>query len=134
MNKPMIRTYDDLLQEKARLRIQLDAQKAELNGRIRDLKEKLAPVGSILSAIGGITAMGAANPVLKTGVGLAVDIFLKKKLFKNSGLITGLLGSFVVRNVATKVVGGAVGLLIGKLVKKLASRKSPKSPGPATQE
>lgn len=130
----MIRTYDDLLQEKARLRTQLDAQKAELNGRIRNLKEKLAPVGSILSAIGGITAMRAVNPVLKTGVGLAVDMLLKRKLFKNSGLITGLVGSFLVRNVATKVVGGAAGLFIGKLLKKLAKRKSsPKSPDPATQ-
>lgn len=130
----MIRTYEDLLQEKARLSKQLDAQKAELNGRIRHLKEKLAPVGTILSAIGGITAMGAANPVLKTGVGLAVDVLLKKKLFKKSGLVTGLLGSFLVRNVATKIVGGAAGVLIGKLVKKLARRKSHKPPGPVTPE
>lgn len=130
----MIRTYDDLLLEKARLRAQLDAKKAELNGRITHLKEKLAPVGAILSAIGGITAMGAANPVLKTGVGLAVDMFLKKKLFKKSGLITGLVGSFLVRNVATKVVGGAAGLLIGKLLKKLAGRKSHKPAGMATPE
>lgn len=128
MSKPVIKSYDDLLLEKERLRTQLNVQKNELNDRIRNVKEKLAPVGTILSAVGGITAMGASNPMLKTGVGFAVDMLLKKKLFKNSGLITGLIGSFLVRNVATKVVAGTAGMLLGKLAKKLVTRKSPKPP------
>ncbi|WP_315822210.1 hypothetical protein [Paraflavitalea speifideaquila] len=78
MNKPAIRSYNNLLQEQERLRKQLAVQKAELNGRIREVREKLAPVGTILSAVGGITAMGAKNPLLKSGIGLAVDLFLKK--------------------------------------------------------
>jgi hypothetical protein len=132
MSKPIIKSYEDLLLEKARLQAQLNVQKNELNERVRNVKEKLAPVGTILSAVGGITAMGAANPMLKTGVGIAVDMFLKKKLFKNSGLITGLVGSFLVRNVATKVVAGTAGALLGKLAKKLMTRKESK-PQTATQ-
>ncbi len=132
MSKPVIKTYDDLLLEKERLRTQLSTQKNELNGRIRDVKEKLAPVGTILSALGGITALGAANPLLKTGVGFAVDMLLKKKLFKGSGLLTGLIGSFLVRNVATKVVAGTAGILLGKLVKKLVTRKAPQPPAAST--
>jgi hypothetical protein len=124
MSKPIIKSYDDLLLEKARLQAQLNVQKNELNERVKSVKEKLAPVGTILSAIGGITAMKAANPMVKTGIGIAVDMLLKKKLFKNSGLITGLVGSFLVRNVATKIVAGTAGVLLGKLAKKLVTRKA----------
>lgn len=131
MNKPLIKSYDDLLQEQDRLRKQLNVQKTELNGRIREVKEKLAPVGTILSAIGGISAFTAKNPMVKSGIGLAVDMFVKKRLFRKSGLVTGILGSFLLRNVATKVVAGAAGVLISTLVKKLAGRKSRK---PAMQE
>ena len=131
MNKPLIKSYDDLLQEQDRLRKQLNVQKTELNGRIRDVKEKLAPVGTILSAIGGISAFTAKNPMVKSGIGLAVDMLVKGRLFKKSGLVTGILGSFLLRNVATKVAAGAAGVLITKLVKKFAKKKSPK---PATQE
>lgn len=132
MSKPIIRSYDDLLLEKERLRTQLDTQKSELNGRIREVKEKLAPVGTILSAIGGITALGAGNPLLKTGVGFAVDMLLKKKLFKGSGLLKGLVGSFLVRNVATKILTGTAGVLLGKLVKKVVTSKAPQPPAAST--
>ncbi|AXY78366.1 hypothetical protein D3H65_32175 [Paraflavitalea soli] len=131
MNKPVIKSYEDLLQEQDRLRKQLNTQKAELNGRIREVKEKLAPVGTIISAIGGISAMGAKNPMIKSGIGLAVDMFLKGRLFRKSGLVTGILGSFLVRNVATKVAAGAAGALIGTLIKKFTHRKPGK---PAMQE
>lgn len=134
MNKPVIRSYEDLLQEQDRLRKQLNAQKTELNGRIRDVKEKLAPVGTIISAIGGISAFGAKNPMIKSGIGLAVDMLVKGRLFKKSGLVTGILGSFLVRNVATKVAAGAAGVLISTLIKKLASRKSQRPAKPAMQE
>ncbi len=131
MNKPVIKSYDDLLQEQERLRKQLQVQKTELNGRIREVKEKLAPVGTIISAIGGISAFGAKHPVIKSGIGLAVDMLVKKRLFKKSGLVTGILGSFLLRNVATKVAAGAAGVLISTLIKKFTHKKSPK---PATQE
>jgi ribosomal protein L29 len=130
MNKPMINSYDDLLKEQERLRKQLNVQKAELNDRITIVKEKLAPVGTILSAVSGIAAMGAKNPLVTSGIGLAVDMFVKKRLFKNTGLITGILGSFLLRNVATKVVAGTAGVLVSKLIKSLG-KKSPKA---ATQE
>lgn len=130
MNKPVIRSYEELLQEKERLRTQLQAKKTELNGRITTLKGKLAPVGTILSAIGGITALGASNPMVKSGIGLAVDLFLKKKLFQKSGLLTGILGSFLIRNVATKLLAGTAGVVIGNLIKKWAARKSRKDPMP----
>ena len=131
MSKPVIKNYDDLLKEQERLRAQLQVKKSELNGRIDDVKKKLAPVGTILTAVGGITALGAKNPAIKTGVGLAVDMLLKKKLFKKSGLVGGLVGSFLLRNVVTKVAAGAAGIVIGGLVKKFADRKSHKA---ATQE
>lgn len=126
MNKPVIKNYEDLLQEQERLRMQLQAKKTELNGRIRDVKEKLAPVGTIISAIGGITALGRNNPALKTGIGLAVDMFLKKKVFKKTGLLGGLVGSFLLRNVATRVAAGAAGVVLGGMVKKFAGRKARK--------
>ena len=132
MNKPVIRSYEDLMLEKERLRIQLYTQRTELNGRIQDLKEKLAPVGTILSVVGGITALSAKNPMVNTGVGLAVDMLLKKKLFKNSGLITGVLSSFLLRNVATRVVGGVAGALIARVVKSFVKSKEAKAAKPAT--
>lgn len=134
MSKPVIKSYDDLLLEKERLQAQLKVKQTELNERIGVLKDKLAPVGTILSALSGITAFGAKNPMVKTGVGLAVDMLLKKKLFKKSGILTGLIGSFLVRNVATKLMAGTAGMLLGKLAQKLATRKTPKpAPAPTKQ-
>lgn len=130
MNKPVIKSYEDLLQEQERLRNLLHAKKTELNGRIKDVKEKLAPVGAIIAAIGSIKALGAKNPMVKTGIGLAVDIFLKNRLFKKSGLVTGILGSFLVRNVATKVAAGAAGVLISTLIRKFVTRKPRKTAMP----
>lgn len=131
MSKPVIKNYDDLLKEQERLRAQLQVKKNELNGRIDNVKKKLAPVGTILTAIGGITAFSAKNPAIKTGVGLAVDMLLKKKLFKKSGSLGGLVGSLLLRNVATKVAAGVAGIVIGGLVKKFGTHKSAKAP---TQE
>lgn len=131
MSKPVIKNYDDLLKEQERLRTQLQAKKTELNGRIRDVKEKLAPVGTIISAIGGITALGAKNPLVKTGVGFLVDMLVKKKMFKKSGLLGGLVGSFLMRNVATRLAAGAAGVVLGGLVKKFATKKSEKTPATA---
>lgn len=130
MSKPVIRTYDELLAEKKRLRTQLQTQKAELNGRVTNLKEKLAPIGAIISAIGGIKALGAKSPLVKTGAGLAVDLLLKKRLFKKSGLVTGLVGSFLIRNVATKLLAGTAGVVAAKLIKKFITDKKKKpTPG-----
>lgn len=130
MSKPVIKNYEDLLQEQERLRKQLEAKKTELNGRIRDVKEKLAPVGTVISAIGGITALSARNPALKTGIGFAVDMLLKKKVFKKTGILGGLVGSLLLRNVATRVAAGAAGVVLGGLVKKFATRKARKERSP----
>ena len=130
MNKPIIRSYQDLLLEQERLRSQLQTQKHALNEQIQAVKEKLAPVGKILGAVSGIASATAKNPLLSSGIGLAVDMFIKKRLFKKSGLITGLLGSFLLRGAATKVIAGAAGALVGKLFKKAQS----KNPKVATEE
>lgn len=128
MSKPIIRSYSDLLKEQERLRFELDVHKETLNNQVQAIKQKLAPVGTILGAIGSITAAGAASPLLKSGVGLVMDMFIKKRMFKNSGLITGLLGSFLLRNVAGKVVAGTAGVLLTKAFSMFKNRnkKEPK--------
>ena len=126
MSKPIIRSYKDLQKEQERLRAELDLHKAALNEKVHAIKQKLAPVGAVLGAISGMAAASAKNPLISSGIGLAVDMLLKKKLFKKSGLITGILGGFLVRNVAGKVLTGAAGALIGKLLTKK------KKPVPAT--
>jgi hypothetical protein len=130
MSKPIIRSYKDLLLEQERLRNQLQLQKQTLNEQVQAVKEKLAPIGKVLGIVSGIAAAGAKNPLISSGVGLAVDMFIKKRLFKKSGLITGLVSSFLLRGVASKVLAGAAGAVIGKLFKK----KDPKAPHPAKQE
>jgi hypothetical protein len=118
MNKPIIRSYKDLQKEQERLRAELDMHKAAINEKVQAIKQKLAPVGTVLSAVSGIAAASIKNPLVTSGIGLAVDMLVKKRLFKKSGLVTGLLGGFLVRNVATKVLTGAAGMLIGKLLTK----------------
>ena len=118
MSKPIIRSYDDLLIEQERLRTQLIMQKQVLNEQVQAVKEKLAPVGKVLNAVSSFAAATTKNPLVSSGIGLAVDMFIKKRLFKKSGLVTGLIGSFLLRGVASKVVAGAAGALIGKLFKK----------------
>jgi hypothetical protein len=126
MSKPIIRSYKDLQKEQERLRVELNMHKAAFNEKVQTIKQKLAPVGAVLGAVSGMAAASAKNPLISSGIGLAVDLLLKKRLFKKSGLLTGILGGFLVRNVAGKVLTGAAGALIGKLLTKK------KKPVPAT--
>lgn len=130
MSKPIIRSYNDLLLEQERLRNKLQLQKQQLNDQVQVVKEKLAPVGKVLNAVSGFASATTKNPLLSSGIGLAVDMLIKKRLFRKSGLVTGLLGSFLLRGVATKVAAGAAGVLIGKLFQK----KKDKAPPAPTQE
>jgi len=124
MNKPIIRSYKDLLLEQERLRGQLQMQKEALNEQVQVIKEKLAPVGKILGVVGSITSATTKNPLLSGGVGLALDMLLKKRLFRKSGLVTGILGSFLLRNVASKVVAGTAGALLAKMFGKKEEKKA----------
>ncbi|SJZ97632.1 hypothetical protein [Sediminibacterium ginsengisoli] len=99
-----ISTYQDLLNEQARLESSLAVTKTEITKEIAEWKEKLKPVGNVLNTVGKMTNRDTSNPLANLGIDLGVNFLLKKVLLRNAGWITRLLGPLLVRNYLTHEV------------------------------
>lgn len=97
MNKPVIRSYDDLLQHEESLRHQLSLQQETVADSWDTVKGKYAPAAKLISSVGKFTSGGGKGLLagaLNIGLGL---------LFRKTGgpVIKSLATGFV----AEKAVG-----------------------------
>lgn len=116
MNNISIQTYDDLLLEEKRLRYQLKIQQEEIRVKVEHVKERLQPATRLLSALGKFTHPNKGS-LLNTGVNLALDLLLKRSVFKKAGWLTSIAAGFLVRNVAKGVVNGKANGLFNKALR-----------------
>lgn len=93
-----ISTYDELLLEKKRLKLQLQAQKMELQTEIAVIKEKLRPVSTVIEFADKLLTKDKHNPLIDTGLALGVDLLLKKIVLRNAGWIIKIIMPLFVRN------------------------------------
>ncbi|NCI45881.1 hypothetical protein [Sediminibacterium soli] len=98
MNNPVIKTYDDLLLEKRRLKSQLTEKEAALREEFSDIKRKLKPVTKVMDFIEKLTTRDSSNPLLNTGLQVGVNLLLKNLLLKKAGWVTRILMPFFVKN------------------------------------
>jgi hypothetical protein len=111
-------TYNELLEEKARLQNLLKAQKEIIQLDITEIKNELKPATRVLKFVGKVGDTSKANPLLGFAVGMGTDILLRRFLFKKAGWIAKLVLPFVVRNASSRILTGTK----NSLVKKLFSR------------
>lgn len=103
MNK-QIRTYEDLLEEQARLQSLLAVQKAIVQNDIREIKEELAPVRSAISFAGKLLTRDHSNILLNAGTNKLIDLFIKKLLLSKTGWITRLVVPFFLKNYSSHII------------------------------
>jgi hypothetical protein len=97
-NKPDIKTYDDLLSEKQRLKTLFNDQKQSIRNDIISLKDNLDPAKALLKKIGTFTGPDKSLGLLNAGLTFGLDMLLKKVLLKKSGWIIRLAAPFFIRN------------------------------------
>lgn len=93
-----ISSYDELLQEKQRLKLLLSEREMALRTEFEDIKTKLKPLSSILEFTEKITKRDSTNPLINTGIDVGVNFLLRKVLLRNAGWIAKLLMPVFVRN------------------------------------
>jgi hypothetical protein len=96
-----INTYDDLLQEKARLTALLQTQKDQVRQDFREIKEELTPIKTAVNFIGQITTKDSGNPLLNGAIDTMVDLVVKKLILGRAGWLTKLVVPFVIKNFAS---------------------------------
>lgn len=104
MTKPRITTYEELLQEKARLEALLQAQKEPVRQDIEEIKLELAPVQSAISMVGKFATRDKRNLLLTTATEGIIDLVVKKLILARSGWLTKLVVPFLMKNFSSHFV------------------------------
>ncbi|MBV9986269.1 MAG: hypothetical protein JO301_01205 [Chitinophagaceae bacterium] len=91
-------TYDELMSERQRLKLQLQEQKVELMGEMETIRQKLKPISTMVQFAEKLVTKDKTNPVVDTGLSIGVDLLLRKLVLRNSGWIVQLLAPLFVRN------------------------------------
>ncbi|RYF85305.1 MAG: hypothetical protein EOO03_13495 [Chitinophagaceae bacterium] len=123
MTKPTIATYDDLLQEKARLKALLQAQKELLREDIREIKEELAPIKSAISVVGKFTTRDKSNPLLTSATEGIIDLVVKKMILSRAGWLTKIVVPFLMKNFSSHVVNDSKEKLFAKVFSWFSVKK-----------
>ncbi len=106
-----ITTYEELVREKERLQLQLEVNKAAVRVHIEDLKQKLSPLKNILRFFSNFTAPPGQNTLLSSGLGLSLEVLIRRLFFAKTGFITRLVGPILLKNFSTNVLKNKTGFL-----------------------
>lgn len=115
-NKPVIRTYADLVREEQALRHELALQQEIVAEQWDIVKLQFAPAAKLISSVGKFTS-GGGKGILATGLNIGLGL-----LFRKTGMP-------VIRNIATGFVAEKAAGLISGLFKR--KKKAP-LPGTTT--
>ena len=110
-----INSYKDLLEEKARLKLLLAAQKELVRYDLNEIREELAPVKSAISWVGKIATKDKANWLLSATADMAIDIILKKMVLSKAGWITKLVLPFFMKNFSSHIIADNKDKIVSKL-------------------
>lgn len=110
-----INSYADLMEEKARLKLLLAAQKELVRQDINELKQELAPVKSAISLVGKIATKDNSNWLLTTAADTAIDLILRKIVLSKAGWITKLVLPFFMKNFSSHIIADNKDKILGKL-------------------
>ena len=115
MSKP-IKTYGDLLKERHRLELLLQAQKELIRQDVVELKQHIHPAVKAISFLGKIFTREKDNLLLAGGINHLIDLLFKKIILSKSGWLTRLIVPFFVKNYSSHFVAEHKNELIKKLV------------------
>jgi hypothetical protein len=99
-----IKTYEDLLQEEQRLMQQLKTQEGLIREDIVVLKEKLKPVGRVVSVLEKMATRDHTGPLASFGIDFSIDLLLRKFLLARAGWFTKIFVPFLVKNYSSHII------------------------------
>ena len=99
-----IKTYQDLLDEKARLEALLVTQKEVVRNDFRAIKTQLAPVQSALNWASKLVTRDTHNWVLNAGANTIIDLVLKRLVLARAGWFAKFIVPFFVKNFTSHVI------------------------------
>ncbi len=103
MNK-QIKTYEDLLNEKQRLEILVQAQKQAIHYDIQEIKEKLIPVTNTLEVIKKFVTKDKTNLLLTIGSDLAINTLVKQFILSRAGWFARTIIPYFLKNYSSHFV------------------------------
>ena len=101
--KTNLQSVDELRAERSRLKNQLELSKVHMRSEISAIKTELNPARQ---AVGAITDLFTTpkKGLLSMGVGLGVDVIIKRGLLGRAGWLPRLIVPFVVRTVTSNLI------------------------------
>lgn len=122
-----IATYDDLMQEKRRLKLILEQRKILVQTEFEEIKVKLKPVTHVIDMVEKLSSKDRSNPLLNMGIDVGVNLLLKKVLLRNAGFIVKLLVPLLAKNYLSHEGEEAKNIFskIGDFVKKKFKQHQP---------
>ncbi|GGD46424.1 hypothetical protein GCM10011514_08090 [Emticicia aquatilis] len=101
--KNNIQTIDDLKAERARLHNQMQLSKIGMKNDIAAIKEELNPARQAVGVLNDVFT-SPKKGLLTLGIGLGVDVVLRRTILARAGWLPRLVVPFLVRNAATNMV------------------------------
>lgn len=95
-----IETFKDLVEEEQRLTMKLKRDKAVMSTGFYQLKAKIEPASEALGYMNNLFGVKEKPGIVASGVDMFIDLFAKKYLFKRSGWLVTLVGSYAVRGLS----------------------------------
>jgi hypothetical protein len=103
-----IKSYDELLEERARLEELLKTQKVSVQSNFIVLKDTLRPIGNatsnVVSVLGMIGAKKKTSPLVNLGLDFGTEIFLKRMVLARQGWFVRVFIPFIIRNYSSHLI------------------------------
>jgi hypothetical protein len=99
-----IKTYEDLLAEKQRLKALLETQKQVVRQDINELKQELVPVKSAINFIGKLTTQDHSNPLISGTFNTVIDLIMQKVVLARAGWFTKFIIPYFMKNFSSHVI------------------------------
>lgn len=128
MTKP-IRTYEDLMEEKEKLKQLLAAQKELVRQDFNEIKEELAPVRSAISTVGKFATRDNRNFLLTTATDTAIELLIRRVVLAKAGWFTKLFVPFLMKNFSSHVIADNKDKILSKLSSWFGLKKDGKTNG-----
>jgi hypothetical protein len=130
MNRPKIKTYEDLLQEEQRLFLQLKTQEELIKQDFAGIKEGMKPVNNVLTVIKNISTRDRTGPLINFGLDFGIDLVVRKFLLAKAGWFTKIVIPFLIKNYSSHLITEDKRI---KLVKKIQNILNKVRPKPDTE-
>jgi len=101
--KNSIQTVEDIQAERANLKNQLQLSKLAMHGNVHAIQQELNPARQALGVVKDVFTRPRKG-LLYVGVGIGVDLLVRRRLLRNAGWLPKLVVPFLVQNAAAKVI------------------------------